>query len=190
MTKPKTKSEWRRWAETRSQEVDWAAAGLGIRAGLTELLRDLSPSLIVTYLAIDREVDVEPLVADFPQHSFLVTRTPPEGPLTVHPYGSTLEQHPYGFRQPTSDSASADISAGGLALVPGLVFDRTGGRLGRGKGYFDELLGRFTAEMFIGVIPEALVVPELPTDPHDIRMTHLATEAGVRRVSRPPLTSR
>ena len=42
-------------------------------------------------------------------------------------------------RDPERQVAAAEIE---LAVVPGLAFDRSGRRLGRGKGYYDRLLAR------------------------------------------------
>jgi 5-formyltetrahydrofolate cyclo-ligase len=36
----------------------------------------------------------------------------------------------------------------------------------------------------IGVTRDALVVPELPSEAHDVLMTHLVTESGVRQIDR------
>jgi 5-formyltetrahydrofolate cyclo-ligase len=70
-----------------------------------------------------------------------------------------------------------------VALVPGMLFDRTGGRLGHGAGYYDRLLpGLGPTVPRVGVVPTALVVDALPCEAHDVPMTHLATEAGVRPV--------
>ena len=74
-----------------------------------------------------------------------------------------------------------------LALVPGLCFDEEGTRLGYGRGYFDRFLGRLpTGVPRVGVAYDALVVARLPREAHDLGMTHLATESGVRAVTGPP----
>ena len=178
-----TKAEWRQWARSRSEQIDWEGAGARIRSGLQKLLSERRPAVVLIYLAMANEVDVEPLVAEQDHHTYLLTRTPSEGPLTVHPYGSRRERHSYGFEQPTPDSPVAEVTDIDIALVPGLAFDTKGARLGRGKGYFDELLGRLHEKMLIGVVPLELVVNELPVEAHDVPVTHLATEEGVKPVS-------
>ena len=81
--------------------------------------------------------------------------------------------------------AEADI---GAVLVPGLAFDRWGGRLGRGRGYYDRLLTRLGPGVDrMGVTADRLVWQEpLPVDTHDVRMTWLVTEAGLRPVEPSP----
>jgi 5-formyltetrahydrofolate cyclo-ligase len=65
-------------------------------------------------------------------------------------------------------------------LLPGLAFDLFGTRLGRGAGYFDELLSRVPGDaLLVGVTPADLVVDRLPRERHDSVMGYLATEEGV-----------
>jgi hypothetical protein len=59
----------------------------------------------------------------------------------------------------------------GLVVVPGVAFDRAGGRLGRGKGYYDRLLTSLRAESAqftaIGVGYEHQLLDEVPVEGHD-----------------------
>ncbi len=140
---------------------------------------------VVVYDAMAGEVDLGPLVDRHPDPAarFALTRTPSRGhELTVHPWGVPLEHHRYGYRQPAAGAVVAPDASIGAMLVPGLAFDRHGTRLGHGMGYYDRLLGRFSAEvLFIG-ITGGFVVEALPADRHDVAMTHLATAAGVHAV--------
>jgi 5-formyltetrahydrofolate cyclo-ligase len=67
-----------------------------------------------------------------------------------------------------------------LALIPALAFDREGNRLGRGKGYYDRLMGRpgFWA-LRIGIVTERFLMPGIPTEPHDIGMDLVVTESAL-----------
>ena len=65
-------------------------------------------------------------------------------------------------------------------IVPGLAFDRAGHRLGRGKGVYDRFLATLPpTTLRIGLVPSALVVDRLPTEPHDVPMHAVVTELGV-----------
>ena len=69
-------------------------------------------------------------------------------------------------------------------VVPGMAFDRQGGRLGRGAGVYDRFLARLPERTLrIGLIPSALLVERLPTEPHDIPMHAVATERGVLQIA-------
>lgn len=130
------------------------------------------------------ELDLAPVVNAFPHREWLTTRTPSSGPLTVHPYHSPSERHRFGFLQPVA--ASSRIAPGhiGVVLAPGLLFDRHGGRLGWGKGYYDRLLGELEPQVpKVGVTLERWLEDRLPQEPHDIAMTHLITDRRVRELA-------
>jgi 5-formyltetrahydrofolate cyclo-ligase len=69
-----------------------------------------------------------------------------------------------------------------LVIVPGVGFTSTGQRIGRGMGFYDRFLAQ---QEFIGVSCglafEEQIVPELPTLDHDMSLSMLASDRGVRR---------
>lgn len=66
-----------------------------------------------------------------------------------------------------------------LCFVPGSVFDRQGGRLGYGKGYYDRYFVHNSQALLVGCAYEFQIVPMLPTDAWDIRMDYLLSENGI-----------
>ncbi len=91
----------------------------------------------------------------------------------------------FGLLEPRAELRSQpgkrrDMAEVDLAMVPGVAFDRQGGRLGHGRGYYDRLLGRARADMLrVGVCFESQVVPEVPMGPRDVRMHRVITERAV-----------
>ncbi len=135
---------------------------------------------VLLYQPLPDEPDITAL--RFEAASFL-TRTPERGELTVHPFAGPMERHRFGFLQPRDSAPVVDPAQIDVALVPGVVFDAQGVRLGRGSGYLDRFLARLRPDALrIGVAPSELVVDRLPVAEHDVPMTHLATEAGVAAV--------
>ena len=63
-------------------------------------------------------------------------------------------------------------------LLPGLAFDETGNRLGRGKGYFDRLLHMVRGTK-IALAHEFQVLNEVPAGPHDVPVNFIVTENRV-----------
>ncbi len=67
-----------------------------------------------------------------------------------------------------------------LILVPGVAFDRRGGRTGHGKGYYDKLLQHARTDApLVGLAFECQLFPEIPMQEHDIFMDRVVTEAVV-----------
>ena len=179
-----SKADWRVWAAER--HAAGAAEGTegAILDGLRMHLAHLDAGVVVLFAALPGEVSVERLVESGGRHTFALTRTPATGWLTIHAWGADREIHRYGFSQPVESASEIAFSELRAVLVPALAFDRTGYRLGRGAGYYDELFSRMPPSVErIGVTPAALVVDELPRDPHDIPMHTLATEDGCTPVA-------
>ena len=76
----------------------------------------------------------------------------------------------------------ADID---LVIVPGLAFDKSGNRLGRGRGLYDRFLAhRDFRGVACGLALEEQMVPEVPLEEIDVRVNMLVTDARVRRFKR------
>lgn len=176
--------------------VDAVAAKVRLRAELTAMapvppqvravvvaeveswLRLRSPQLVVGFLAMGDEIDMTPLVGRLPGTRFALTRTAPGVSLTVHPFEAPRERHRFGFDQPAASAPLLDPADVDVVLVPGLGFDRTGARLGRGAGYYDRFLAGLDADT-VALTTEDRLLDVVPLEPHDVRIGWLATEAGV-----------
>lgn len=67
-----------------------------------------------------------------------------------------------------------------LIMVPGVAFDRQGGRTGHGKGYYDKLLQHARPECpLVALSFECQIFSEIPMQEHDIYMDKVVTEQAV-----------
>ncbi len=80
----------------------------------------------------------------------------------------------FGIREPAERCAPVSSNRVDLILVPGVAFDLHGRRLGRGKGFYDQLL-TMVRGMTCGVAFDEQVVPEIPIEPHDVELNCLLT---------------
>ena len=86
-----------------------------------------------------------------------------------------------GVREPIAGTPAPlrDID---LVIVPGLGFTQSGFRIGRGMGFYDRFLAQSD---FIGVSCglafEEQIVTDLPVLDHDVPLSMLATDRGIRR---------
>jgi len=100
----------------------------------------------------------------------------------------------YGALAPAASRPAVALAAAALVLVPGLAFDRSGRRLGRGAGHYDRALAECAAGAAVpvcwGVAYAAQVVDRVPTEAHDRGVDAVACEEGLLRVVRSPERAR
>ncbi len=90
-----------------------------------------------------------------------------------------LKKGAYGILEP-SEIKAANIDDIDIILVPGLAFDRSGGRMGFGKGYYDRLLCESDAKK-IGLCYDFQVFDKIPSESHDVPMDFIVTEKEILR---------
>lgn len=80
---------------------------------------------------------------------------------------SRIQISAFGAPEPADiGPVAGDDSA--LVIVPGLVFDRRGYRIGYGGGYYDRFLTREPNHPTIALCYDFQLVSRLETDPHDV----------------------
>lgn len=86
----------------------------------------------------------------------------------------------FGLLEPTGPTLAPEVLADAVTvLVPALAVDRSGVRLGRGAGFYDRSLPMASpVARLIAVVRDDELVDELPTEPHDVPMTHALTPGG------------
>ena len=138
--------------------------------------------IILTYFPINTEVDLKPLMADFPAKQWVLPRINPdsaENSLCFHFYDPQhLVRHPFGMDEPAASLPTVPAENIELALVPGLAYDLQGMRLGYGGGYYDRFLAKFPGNS-LGICFAALLLDHLPVGEFDIPMHWLLTENGL-----------
>ena len=152
--------------------------------------RDAHPplsSIIAGFWPLPGEIDIRPLLRDLHAagHPIVLPVTPKRGlPLTFLPWhpGDEMIAERFGtFRPPSGRPPIAPD----ILLVPLLAFDRRGGRLGYGAGFYDRTLPLFPGRLAIGCAFAAQEVPAVPMGPTDIRLDGIVTEHELIRVSSP-----
>lgn len=144
--------------------------------------------VILLYAALPGEVETDAVAAEAARRGVVVTypRCLPEArEMALHRVASAAELRPgaYGIREPDANAcplvATDEID---VALVPGLAWDRRGGRLGRGAGYYDRLFAAPAWRGFrCGLFFAAQEMDELPADPWDVALDAVVTEREVWR---------
>jgi 5-formyltetrahydrofolate cyclo-ligase len=86
-----------------------------------------------------------------------------------------------GLLEPAGERLGLDaIATADVVLTPGLAVDRTGMRLGRGGGSYDRALARVpVGTPVITLLYDGELVDEVPSGPHDRRVSGVATPSGI-----------
>jgi 5-formyltetrahydrofolate cyclo-ligase len=141
---------------------------------------------ILCFLSMPHELSTQPIIemARRQGKAIAVPRIE-ENDISFHvmpPNTGTLPRDRWDIPVPDPSWVPIDIGAAGAILVanPGLAFDRTGNRLGRGKGYYDRFLAKIRGAVrditVIGVCLSEQVLPLVPHEEHDQRLDGLVTE--------------
>jgi 5-formyltetrahydrofolate cyclo-ligase len=90
----------------------------------------------------------------------------------------------FGVLEPKSELRNASrilpASSVDLIVVPGVAFDRHGGRMGHGLGYYDRLLADVQpSTVLVGLAFECQVFHDIPVETHDVSMDWVITESTV-----------
>ncbi|MCC6625037.1 MAG: 5-formyltetrahydrofolate cyclo-ligase [Deltaproteobacteria bacterium] len=158
------------------------AASRAICERLGPILEARRAPVVAVYAPLGSEVDLRPLVAaQRDTITFVWPRVDRALGLVFHAADlADLAPGTMGIREPPRD-APVTVRVD-VALVPGLGFDRAGGRLGQGGGYYDRALPELRRAcpdlLVIGVAFAAQVVDALPVGPHDARVDLVVTEDG------------
>lgn len=158
--------------------------GFLVVSGLFVWLSGRLPGTVAAYLALPDEIDVTPLFTRLPGWKWVLPRVERDDTMTFRDREVPREIHTLGMEQPVEQGQVTPIHEIDVFLVPGLAFDGTGARVGRGKGFYDRaLVERRTDSIAIGVTLDERVVDSIPLSEHDQKVDMLATETSVRECS-------
>ncbi len=183
-----TKQDIRNQMRARRAAVDTATrhtASKSIVAALLGRAKFRRAQEVACFLSMPQEIETDALIAacraqnkqvcvpawDASAKTYVLARLA----LGVKPVAG-----PHQVPEPASWSPVKPLTVD-LAIVPGLAFDRHGGRLGYGKGYYDRILSLCSPSCCkIGVgYAWQVVDDDLPLTGRDVRMDLLVTDAGV-----------
>ena len=186
---PESKSELRREAQARRAalhaEVGEQAAH-SIASQALPFIDDDNPSVVSGFYPIRSEVDLRPLLQALSERGHdtaLPVVAGRDEPLIFRRWrpGEPVDQGWQGIGEPPSTAPSVVPD---VLLVPLLLVDAQGYRLGYGAGHYDRtiaVLRRSKRVVAAGVGFEGQKVSMLPREAHDIPLDWLVTERGVTR---------
>jgi 5-formyltetrahydrofolate cyclo-ligase len=166
-----------------SARAEWSAAAC---ARLLETPGFSRARTIMGYMPLPEELDLWPLFdAAFAAGKRVclpridwAART--MAPMVIDSRNFEREVREHGLEEPAAGPI-LPIESLDLILIPGLAFDATGNRIGRGAGFYDRFLSTFRrvrrqGAAAIGIAFELQIVDRVPTEAHDALLDGLVTE--------------
>ena len=149
-----------------------------------------SSSIILSYMALDDEVNLSMLMEQALKDGkkvYIPRIIPDSSQMDFYEKTALSDINIYGIQEPEKNARKFEIRKYDdeiLILTPGRAFSKNGGRLGRGKGYYDTYLARLKEKnagnlKVIGIAFDLQVFNELPLEKHDEKMDYLVTEKGI-----------
>lgn len=139
---------------------------------------------VLTFAALPGEVDLLPLMAQYPQKQWYLPRVITEEQITFYRVlnAAALLPGQFGILEPeVNPEMELQVKNPDLVFVPALLIDVQGVRLGFGRGYYDRFLATLDAGVKMATpIPEVSVFPSVPQEPWDVSMHWGITELGIR----------
>lgn len=124
---------------------------------------------VAIYSALPGEVDLTALRRRLPQLNWVYPKVRGHH-LTFHP-GDQLHPGAHGILEPAEGSPEVPLHQIDAFLCPGLAFERSGHRLGRGRGFYDRLLAQARPDALkVGVCFPFQIVPDTFPETHDVIM--------------------
>ena len=185
MTAPlaKTKSNLREQVRAKLKTVpagERAAAATQLCARIKTLELWRAAKSVLFFAPLPDEPDIWPLVEGFLNSKKTVAL--PRFDSAANKYvacqienlAEDVVSGKFGIREPKNSCHILPLNRFDLILVPGVAFDLHGRRLGRGKGYYDQLLTEVRGKT-CGIAFDEQIVAAIPVEPHDIPLNCILT---------------
>ena len=129
----------------------------------------IKDKIVCTYIPLENELNIN---MHLKGQSVLASTCHQEGEMQICIYEGPLEKNIFNVFQPINLKIIDKVD---IFLVPGIGFDKQGTRLGKGSGFYDQLLADHLNSTFIGITDRNHIVEEIPFENHDIQMHSLLT---------------
>ena len=149
---------------------------------LMDLIRD--NEIVLVYTSKEMEVNTKPLITALfrkknPVVVPIIVKEDVSLRLSYLRDFSALVPSTFGVPEPIGSEIPAAARDIDTIVLPMLGFDRKGGRIGYGAGYYDRFLSRHPDLRKIGIAFACQEVENLPVDENDMPMDSIITEDGI-----------
>lgn len=133
---------------------------------------------IAVFSALPGEVDLTKIIAAHPERHWAWPRVEGDG-LHFHRVENPetqLTPGAFGVREPSPDLPVIPVEMIDAFFCPGLAFDPRGGRLGRGRGFYDRMLANARpGALKIGICFPWQIMADVFCEAHDVLMDEIVS---------------
>ncbi|MEI6206456.1 MAG: 5-formyltetrahydrofolate cyclo-ligase [Desulfuromonadales bacterium] len=163
---------------------EWLTSSQSAQCNLLSLQEYSQAGCVALYAAVHKEVDTAGIVTAAFESGKRVLYPALCGKQMVFRQieaPDTLQEGAFGIPEPCPACIAHKADEADLIVVPGVVFDLSGHRIGYGKGYYDRFLMHLgTKTRLVGFCHDfQLIDGAIPADHHDIRMEIIITDRRI-----------
>lgn len=153
-----------------------------IQANLYKLFNDLEFDKILIYVSNKEEVDTYGIIDEcFKLNKKVYVPKCIDNSMSFYQINSIndLELGSFNIYEPITN-IKLDNFDNSICIVPGIVFDNKGNRIGYGKGYYDRFLVNYHFPK-IGLTVNELLIYNVYPDKYDIKVDYIVTEDKIKK---------
>lgn len=160
-----------------------ADSGAVVEKLVSELERLPNARVVAAYMALPGEVDLQELFGRVDKEwVFPRVRGQNLNFYRVKNIDEEMQVGAFGIMEPRDGLEEVAVEEVDVFLCPGLGFDHKGGRVGRGKGFYDRVLSLARPDALkFGICFPFQLIGEVVMEAHDIRMDRVITECSEDR---------
>lgn len=135
--------------------------------------RFLSAKVVMLFHSLPDEINTHQFIDDWASKKIILLPVVQGDDLELRQYikGEQMCETDFHIEAPQGNIFT-NLSAIDLVVVPGVAFDKSGNRMGRGRGYYDRFLSQQSVSKAykLGICFAQQMIDNIPTEAHDIRM--------------------
>lgn len=154
------------------------ARSRGIMAKVEQLESFQKASIVLLYWSMDDEVATHEFVNRWYKEKILLLPCVDGDDLKLRQYTGPecLVSGPdFGIGEPTGEEFT-QLDKVEMIVVPGVAFDKSNNRMGRGRGFYDRMLKSTPNAVKVGVAFDFQMFDTIPTEPFDVPMNQVISE--------------
>lgn len=176
----KTKQELRKIAKKIRKTLDIEKISKDIHKKLLDLPEYSEAKNIFAYHSFQCEISTLDFFKD-KEKNWFIPKVNNDNLLVCKYFSEALIENDFGIKEPIT-SIIEEVSNIDVIILPALMADKKGSRLGYGKGFYDRFLNSLSHNpLKILLLPEEVLQEEIPSEAHDCKVDLIITQCNIYR---------